>query len=45
MAIYVKPNGTEVEVNDFSAKFAKERGWKLKAEKKAAKKFTPKKKK
>lgn len=40
MAIYIKENGTEIEVNDTSASFAESLGWKLKkapAKKKAKK--------
>lgn len=37
MAIYVKPSGIELEVNDSSAETAISLGWKLKEEKPKAK--------
>ena len=47
MAIYVKPSGVEVEVNDSSASAAKDLGWKLKGAakpiKQIVKKFSKKK--
>lgn len=40
MAIFIKPNGNEVETNDLKASIeaAKALGWKLKGEKKETKK-------
>lgn len=38
MTVYVKPNGTEIDVHDNSIEYAKKLGWKLKAAKAEQKK-------